>query len=93
LVTSAQTNPDWRAKGSVEVGQILHFLRVEEEQPVEGVIPPICKALKHCMIWVAGSVKSHKAECMIKDRVSGLYSRDRGINHSSRRWHSSRYRR
>ena len=40
LVTSTQSNPGWGTKRSVKVGQVPHFLRVEEEQTVEGVIPP-----------------------------------------------------
>ena len=75
LVTSTQSNPCWGTKRSIKVGQVPHFLGVEEEQTVEGVIPPICEALKDCMIRVAGTVKSHKAKSMIKDRISGWCSR------------------
>ena len=88
LVATTQTSPTWRADRCVKVGQVPYLLRVKEEQAVKGVIPPINKALKDWVIRIAGLVKSHKAENMIKNRVSDAHSRGMGLHGRGRRCHN-----
>ena len=88
LVATTQANPDWGANRGVKVGQVPYFIRIEEEQAMKSVISPICKALKDWMIRIAGTVESHKAKSMIKDRISGLHNRYRGLDSRDWRWRS-----
>jgi hypothetical protein len=47
--------PVWRTDRGVKVCQVPYFIRIEEEQTVECVIPPICKALEDWMTRVGGT--------------------------------------
>jgi hypothetical protein len=88
LVATTQANPDGGVNRGVKVGQVPYFIRIEEEQAMKSVISPICKALEDWMIRIAGTVESHKAKSMIKDRISGLHNRYRGLDSRDWRWRS-----
>jgi hypothetical protein len=83
-VATTQANPGWGADRGVKVGQVPYFIRIEEEQAMKSVVSPIGKALEDWMIRMPGTVKSHKAKGMIKDRISGLHNRNRGLNSRDR---------